>query len=101
MPQETREICRVERSRASQIACRRGLPPMARRLLWGAFMHRSSFLTLCALHAIALGACGARSDEKASAAPPGASAPLERAPQEIELLNVSYDPTRELWRDLN
>ena len=23
------------------------------------------------------------------------------SPQELELLNVSYDPTRELWRDLN
>ena len=24
-----------------------------------------------------------------------------QAPKEVELLNVSYDPTRELWRDYN
>ena len=32
---------------------------------------------------------------RAVAPPPAA------APKEVELLNVSYDPTRELWRDLN
>jgi sulfate transport system substrate-binding protein len=30
-----------------------------------------------------------------------APAPAPAAPKEVELLNVSYDPTRELWRDLN
>ncbi|MET0412277.1 MAG: substrate-binding domain-containing protein, partial [Polyangiaceae bacterium] len=30
-----------------------------------------------------------------------APAPAPAAAKEIELLNVSYDPTRELWRDLN
>src|SRR5688500_4713927 len=31
---------------------------------------------------------------------PGGS-PGAGAPTELELLNVSYDPTRELWRELN
>jgi sulfate/thiosulfate-binding protein len=31
----------------------------------------------------------------------GASAAPAAAPENVELLNVSYDPTRELWRELN
>lgn len=39
---------------------------------------------------------------KTSAAPaPGGSGSPASAPQSVELLNVSYDPTRELWRELN
>ena len=29
------------------------------------------------------------------------AASLEKGEEQIELLNVSYDPTRELWRELN
>lgn len=50
-----------------------------------------------ALLAFALAGCN-----KSNAAPnPGASAPAAVAVESIELLNVSYDPTRELWRELN
>ena len=27
--------------------------------------------------------------------------PAAQSPRQLELLNVSYDPTRELWRDFN
>jgi sulfate transport system substrate-binding protein len=52
------------------------------------------------LLALALAGCN-----KTSAAPnPAASAAPEAAPapaENVELLNVSYDPTRELWREVN
>jgi sulfate/thiosulfate-binding protein len=36
-----------------------------------------------------------------AAAPSGSAGASKGAPKEIELLNVSYDPTRELYRDFN
>jgi sulfate/thiosulfate-binding protein len=66
-------------------------------------MKRSSFLkVLLAVGATGLAAC--RSNDTGPApttgtAPAASAAP--EAPKSIELLNVSYDPTRELWRDMN
>jgi sulfate transport system substrate-binding protein len=56
-------------------------------------MNRLPILTLIAV--IALSACGKSqgSQQRGSAA--------TGAPKSVELLNVSYDPTRELWKDLN
>jgi len=51
------------------------------------------FLTLIVAAGIVLSACG-----KSGHGDRGGSAP---GPKNIELLNVSYDPTRELWKDLN
>lgn len=48
----------------------------------------------------ALGVFGCKSkpvNEQAPTAVPGAATP----PKQVELLNVSYDPTRELWKELN
>jgi sulfate/thiosulfate transport system substrate-binding protein len=65
-------------------------------------MKRSSFLKLLL---VSLGASGVacRSNEAApapaSTSQAATSAPV--VPKSIELLNVSYDPTRELWRDMN
>jgi sulfate transport system substrate-binding protein len=48
---------------------------------------------------LALVACNKTEGSSAGSAS-GVSTP-QQAPKEIELLNVSYDPTRELWRDIN
>jgi sulfate transport system substrate-binding protein len=64
-------------------------------------MNRLRFLTVLLLGAGGLCACRSASNDpvpSASAAPAPAPA---AAPKEVEILNVSYDPTRELWRDLN
>jgi sulfate/thiosulfate transport system substrate-binding protein len=37
----------------------------------------------------------------ATAVPPAFAAPAPKAPGKVELLNVSYDPTRELYNDFN
>jgi sulfate transport system substrate-binding protein len=48
---------------------------------------------------LALPGCG---KSNAAPAPAGSAASAQAAaPKAIELLNVSYDPTRELWRELN
>jgi sulfate/thiosulfate transport system substrate-binding protein len=63
-------------------------------------MHRFRFISLLLLGAGGLLACQSKSTDPvptAHAAPAAAPAPAK----EVELLNVSYDPTRELWRDLN
>jgi sulfate transport system substrate-binding protein len=63
-------------------------------------MNRFRFLSLLLLGAGGLLACQSKSTDPvptANAAPAPAPAPAK----DIELLNVSYDPTRELWRDLN
>ena len=63
-------------------------------------MKRLRFLTLLLLGASGLLACQSKSSDPiptANAAPAPAPAP----PKDVEILNVSYDPTRELWRDLN
>jgi len=67
-----------------------------------AVLKRSGFIALLTFGTLGLLGCNrAESAEQekpaASAAEPQAAAP----PKSIELLNVSYDPTRELWRDLN
>jgi sulfate transport system substrate-binding protein len=49
--------------------------------------------------------CGKSGGEQVAAEPAASGAAAKEAkveqPKELELLNVSYDPTRELWRDLN
>src|SRR5512134_1464446 len=64
-------------------------------------MNRSKFLKILGFSA--LGMLGCQKEPDTQAAPEAASsAPqAQAAPKELELLNVSYDPTRELWRDLN
>ena len=49
----------------------------------------------------ALVGCGKPGGDEASGAPAAGSAPKAETQKAVELLNVSYDPTRELWRDLN
>jgi sulfate transport system substrate-binding protein len=60
-------------------------------------MKRSIFLRLLAVGLGASSALACRSSE----APAGSAGASAAAPASVELLNVSYDPTRELWRDLN
>jgi sulfate/thiosulfate-binding protein len=63
---------------------------------------RSRFLGLLVLGAVGLFGCGkSGGGEPSGASASGSAAAKAEAPKEIELLNVSYDPTRELWRDLN
>src|SRR6187399_2670213 len=64
-------------------------------------MKRSRFLSLLLLGAGGLGAW-LSSDllPNASAADP-APKPAPAPPKEVEILNVSYDPTRELWKALD
>jgi len=62
-------------------------------------MKRSSFLKVLVLSLGATGAWACRSSS--DAAPAGQGTPGTEAPKSVELLNVSYDPTRELWRDMN
>lgn len=64
------------------------------------FMKKSSLVFLLPLFLAAIG-CGSGSNSStgASAANGGSAANESSAP--VELLNVSYDPTRELWKELN
>ena len=66
-------------------------------------MNRSRFLGLLVLGAFGLLGCGKAGGEQSSGAPTAAASDAKEPekPKELELLNVSYDPTRELWRDLN
>jgi len=64
-------------------------------------MKRSIFLKLLALGLGASSGLACRSNETPASGAAGASAAAPAAPASVELLNVSYDPTRELWRDLN
>jgi sulfate/thiosulfate transport system substrate-binding protein len=57
-------------------------------------------LVLCAAFAFALSACKSESSSSAPAAT-AAPAPTAAAPAAVTLLNVSYDPTRELYEELN
>jgi sulfate transport system substrate-binding protein len=50
---------------------------------------------------LALLAAPAAGCDKAQGSTAGGSAPGTSAAREVELLNVSYDPTREVWRDIN
>ena len=56
-------------------------------------MSHSVLVTLLIAAAVGLMSCSKSSSEAGAAG--------KEAPKELELLNVSYDPTRELWRDLN
>ena len=66
-------------------------------------MKRSRFISLLALGTIQL--LGCNQQKSAEGTEPAASASAAQAPAaapaSVELLNVSYDPTRELWRDIN
>jgi sulfate/thiosulfate-binding protein len=69
-------------------------------------MNRSRFLMLALVGVGGLFSCAKTPSEQSagSAGAPAraaAPAPAPAGAKEIELLNVSYDPTRELWRDLN
>jgi sulfate/thiosulfate-binding protein len=67
-------------------------------------MDRASFFKILAFGASGLlagVACRSSTDSQSGAATSGAAAQAVKAPKEVELLNVSYDPTRELWRDLD
>jgi sulfate/thiosulfate-binding protein len=60
-------------------------------------MKRSFFLKVLVL---GLGASGGWACKSSSDPAPSSSAAAS-APKSVELLNVSYDPTRELWREMN
>jgi sulfate/thiosulfate transport system substrate-binding protein len=72
-------------------------------------MKRSSFLKVLVLGLGSTGVWACKTSGEpapsSSTAPSTAPAPSAAAapepPKSIELLNVSYDPTRELWRDMN
>jgi sulfate transport system substrate-binding protein len=68
-------------------------------------VNRARFLGLLVVVAFGLVGCGKSGGEGLSAEPAASGAPAKEAkaekPKELELLNVSYDPTRELWRELN
>lgn len=64
---------------------------------------------IAALIITVLAACGSKnnnepaaaSSSNASASPSAAASEPGNAPKDIELLNVSYDPTRELYEEYN
>jgi sulfate transport system substrate-binding protein len=49
----------------------------------------------------ALLGCSKATSDSSAAADSSKAAPAEKPAQAVELLNVSYDPTRELWREIN
>jgi len=61
-------------------------------------MKRLRFLTLLLVGASGLLACQSNSFDLI---PSANAADTPAPPKEVEILNVSYDPTRELWRELN
>lgn len=63
-------------------------------------MKRSRFIAILIAGTASLLGCSKAPGDAAPAAEASA-APAEKAPQSVELLNVSYDPTRELWREVN
>jgi sulfate transport system substrate-binding protein len=64
-------------------------------------LKRSRFLALLITGTFALFGCSkAESEATSTTAGPASAAPAPK-PASLELLNVSYDPTRELWRDIN
>ena len=64
-------------------------------------MKRSGFIGLLLAFALCVLGCGKSGGEASGAPASGSAATKAEAPKAIELLNVSYDPTRELWRELN
>jgi sulfate/thiosulfate transport system substrate-binding protein len=63
-------------------------------------MDRFRFVSILFVAAAGLLGCNKKSDDGAPSGKIQAARPGE-APKELELLNVSYDPTRELWIDFN
>jgi len=65
-------------------------------------LSRARFIAIFALSTLGLLACQKDPGPQAAPEPGGsAQAAAPAPPKELELLNASYDPTRELWRDLN
>lgn len=64
-------------------------------------MKRLQFISLCFSAALASLGCNQKSEALASSVSSATTKPSVAAPQAVELLNVSYDPTRELWREYN
>jgi sulfate/thiosulfate transport system substrate-binding protein len=64
-------------------------------------MNRRNLLVLAAWAALACNAKPDQSSTGAAASSASAAPTAEAEPKEVELLNVSYDPTRELWKDIN
>ena len=64
-------------------------------------MKRSRFIAILIAGTASLFGCSKASGDAAPAAEAGSAAPAQEASQAVELLNVSYDPTRELWREVN
>lgn len=63
------------------------------------FVTRRFVLVSAVLVAWTLFGCNkSRADQNPS---PASSSKTEKSPSALELLNVSYDPTRELWREIN
>jgi sulfate/thiosulfate-binding protein len=60
---------------------------------------QTATLLLAVAAAVLLQGCNNSSEN--SKVTPESKGPTTAAPREIELLNVSYDPTRELWRQIN
>jgi sulfate/thiosulfate transport system substrate-binding protein len=70
-----------------------GIYPPSKRL--GSGFRRSFCLALLSL------SIGCAKEPASAEGAAASGAPAKAAPKELELLNASYDPTRELWRDLN
>jgi sulfate/thiosulfate transport system substrate-binding protein len=64
------------------------------------YFERRTALTALLISSVGLAACNKSSAESSAGTEANAAAPSAPA-KEIELLNVSYDPTRELWREIN
>jgi sulfate/thiosulfate-binding protein len=64
-------------------------------------MKRSELISMLFVGAAALFGCNQSKNDVPPAASSVSSAVHEKAPTSVELLNVSYDPTRELWREYN
>jgi sulfate transport system substrate-binding protein len=65
-------------------------------------LKRTSFIALTVLGTLELLGCNEqKGGEESAPASTASAAETAPAPQSVELLNVSYDPTRELWRDIN
>lgn len=64
------------------------------------FMKKSSLVFLFPLFLAAVG-CGSAANSSKDASSAAGNTTGSEASAPVELLNVSYDPTRELWKDLN
>jgi sulfate/thiosulfate transport system substrate-binding protein len=65
-------------------------------------LKRSRFISILIVGTASLFGCNKSEGEATTqAASSSSAAPAEKPAQAVELLNVSYDPTRELWREIN